>query len=57
MLGKELWQLRLNWAFFLVTPMLTGISVNEQVSYHQFVVNPSWEALMEVNDTFEVRPV
>ena len=51
---KEIWRLRLNWIFFLITPLVTGMAVNELVSYHQFVTNPSMEALMEVNDTLEV---
>ena len=41
--------------FFLITPLLGGIAVNEQVSYHQFVTNPSEETLKKANNTLEVR--
>lgn len=45
----------MNWMFFLITPLLSGMTKNEQVSYHQFVTNPSTEMLKEINNTFEVR--
>ena len=44
----------MNWMFFLITPLLTGIAVNEQASYHQFIINPTNDAFMKINDTLEV---
>ena len=38
---REIWRLRLNWLFFILSSTLYGISLSTVTSFHQFITNPS----------------